>query len=143
MGQGMVYGSAVQVAALTKHTNAQKQFDDTTRPTLAQVDEWLVQVSSILDLVLLANDQDPATVDQTLQQSLSFFCTSEVAAMVEGVNGGGRFGWAAQNNREGSQERFAPAITKDATAFLTSVLRKASGKQAGTVILTRSDGWST
>ena len=138
----MVYGSAEQVAALTKHTNAKRQFDDTTRPTLAQVNDWLVQVSSILDLVLMANDQDPATVGPALFDTLAFFCTSEVAAMVEGVNGGGRFGWAAQNNREGSQERFAPAINKDATTFLSGILKRAQGKQAGTVLLTRLDGWS-
>lgn len=138
----MAYGNALQVAALSKHTNTDGEFDETTRPPLTEVNTRLDQVSAILDLVLLANGYDLPVTDQTMLSALAFFCTSEVAAIVEGVNGGGRFGWASQNNREGGQERFAPAITKDATTFLTSVIRKADNKQAGSVMLERLDGWS-
>jgi hypothetical protein len=89
----MAYGSAVGVAALSAlwATGAGGTFDVNSRPTLAQVNTWLDEVSKLLDTAL--NDQGfdtPVTVTAV---------TGELGLLVNGVvkdlcdysHGAGRF----------------------------------------------------
>lgn len=88
----MSYGTSSGVAALVpRYVNGAGAFDASTRPTLNQVNEWLEQVSAVLDAAMTAEHMTtPVTGD--LSTALEFFVNQEVAAIAEGVNGSGRFG---------------------------------------------------
>lgn len=86
---GSVEGVAVQAR---RFTNAASTFDDSTYPTYEQIETWLNQVSAILNTVLNTHNITTPITDTELLEMMKLFVDSEVAAMVNGVNGAGRLG---------------------------------------------------
>ena len=114
------YGSAGGVAAhVPRLANESGRFDNTTTPTLAQVDEWRAQVSAGLDVAMAASGLPSPASDMAVRGMLDGFVNGNVAWLAESVNGQGRF-----------QER--PATTQEilaaiATATGTFVKTNAAG----------------
>jgi hypothetical protein len=110
------YGSVTGVGALVpRWSGAATDFAATTRPTLAQVEGWIDQISAILNSILAQVGFTIPVSQATVKSALGFFVNEEVAAIVEGVNGSGRFGPTAK--AMGKQGRFA-LILGDVEAFL-------------------------
>jgi hypothetical protein len=135
----MTYGTIAQVAAFVpRYANSNSEFSTTTRPTAAQVEAWLEQVSGVLDAYAGSKGYSvPITVPDLLQ-AMTLFTTEEVAAMVEGANGSGRFGPTAPNQR--AQSRFA-IIREDVTNFIDSLLI-GNNVWAGVGTVERTDGFT-
>ena len=112
------YGSTSGVAVLVpRYANTSGIFDGTTRPVLATVEGLIDQVSGICNS-MLATAGFSIPVDQSdCVLSLDFFVNQEVAAVVEGINGSGRFGPTTKS--EGGKGRFA-LIMDDVKAFIES-----------------------
>lgn len=88
-----MYGTSAGVAAITpRYANGSGDFAVTDRPTKAQVETFLTQVSNILDSILADNGFDTPVTDAEVVSILDFFVQDEVAAIAEGINGSGRFG---------------------------------------------------
>lgn len=88
----MAYGTAAGVAALAPRYANNGTFNSTTRPTAAHVTAWLSQVNSLLDTALAEFGFTVPITDGDITPMLDFFVNEEVAALVEGANGSGRFG---------------------------------------------------
>lgn len=89
----MSYGSTNEVAALVpRYANADNVFTATTRPSLAQVETWLTQVSAVLDAYLATKGYSTPITATDLNAAMDLFVAEEVASIAEGVNGSGRFG---------------------------------------------------
>jgi hypothetical protein len=113
----MSYGSRAGVGALApRWAGTDNDFANTTRPTPENVEEWLAQVSSILDIALNQAGFDTPIEDNSVTPALDAFINAEVAAMVEGVNGSGRFGPTAKKGAK-ARSRF-DIITDDAADFV-------------------------
>lgn len=111
------YGSAAQVATLTPNwANASGVFDTTTQPKLASVETWIDQVSSVLNSVLRELGFVTPIVDADAKRTMDLFVNEEVAAIVEGVRGSGRFGPQAPG--KGSAKGRQQIILEDARMFL-------------------------
>lgn len=110
------YGSLSGVAALVpRYASRGGTWDDTTRPTRAQVVSLIDQVSGILNTILASNGFSiPVTQTQAVN-TLNLFVNQEVAAIVEGINGSGRFGPTTKSG--GKQGRFA-LVFEDAQMFI-------------------------
>lgn len=93
----MSYGTSAGVAVLTPKWSADgTDFSTSTTPTKATVTEWITRVSAMVD-ALLANEGFAIPVtDADVVNILEGFIEGEVAAIVEGVNGSGRFGPTAK-----------------------------------------------
>ena len=87
------YGSVVGVATQARRfTNAALTFDDNTFPTYEQVETWINEVSALVNTMLNTHNITTPITDAELVVMLGSFINSEVAAMVNGVNGAGRLG---------------------------------------------------
>jgi hypothetical protein len=135
----MSYGSLEEVAAFVpRYADSTGVFTLTTRPTINQVTVWLTQVSGVLDAYLTSKGWSVPVADASLNAALDMFTSEEVAAMVEGVNGSGRFGPTAPDQRQ--QSRFA-IIRADVTNYIDSLL-VGNETMALSVDTYREDGWS-
>jgi hypothetical protein len=88
----MAYGSAAGVISLAPRYASNGAFNTTTRPTAAHVTAWLSQVNSLIDTALAEFGFSVPITDADITPMLDFFVNEEVAALVEGANGSGRFG---------------------------------------------------
>lgn len=88
------YGDTTSVAHLVPmHTdNTTKLFTTSTRPTLARVESLIDQVSGMVNMFLAENGFTIPVAQADAVLSLSLFVNEEVAGLVEGINGSGRFG---------------------------------------------------
>ena len=112
----MSYGSASEVAALTpRAANASGVFDTATRPVLATVTTWLTQLSGMVDSMLAKEGFTTPITNTTVKAALDLFVEQEAAALVEGVNGSGRFG--PSTGKGGGRGRFA-LMLEDISAFI-------------------------
>jgi hypothetical protein len=112
------YGSTAGVAALTpRYANGSGVFDGTTRPTLTQVESFIDQVSSVLNTLLAENGFNIPVSQADAVRALSLFVNQEAAAIVEGVNGSGRFG-PVQGGRPVQASRFT-LIMRDVAEFIS------------------------
>jgi hypothetical protein len=135
----MAYGSLNEVAAFVpRYADQSGDFTLNTRPNVNQVTTWLTQVSGVLDAYLASKGWAVPVTDASLNAALDMFTSEEVAAMVEGANGSGRFGPTAPDQRQ--QSRFA-IIRQDVTNFIDSLLI-GNETRAGSSETTREDGWS-
>lgn len=135
----MAYGSVEEVAAFVpRYADADGYFSLGTRPPLTRVEAWLAQVSGVLDAYLASKGYAVPVTDADLNAALDLFASEEVAAMVEGVNGSGRFGPTAPDQRQTS--RFA-IIRQDVTNFIDSLL-VGNESAAGSSAVGREDGWT-
>lgn len=110
------YGSVAGVAVLVpRYATTGGTFDGTTRPVLATVEGQIDQVSALVNAIL-GNAGFAVPVDQAdCVLLLAFFVNQEVAAIVEGINGSGRFGPVPKEG--GGKGRFA-LIMEDVKAFV-------------------------
>lgn len=100
------YSSLASIGSLVpRYATRTGTFDDTTRPTVVAVVELMEQVSSIVDSMLAENGFDIPVTNTTVKNSLDLFVAQEVAAIVEGINGSGRFGPTTKTG--GKRGRFA------------------------------------
>lgn len=120
----MSYGNATEIAALVpRWANPGGQFDSATQPTLDTVTTLCDQISAILDAALVAEQMSPpATGD--LATALRFFVNQEVAAIVEGINGAGRFGPTA-DDKQPQRSRFQ-IIMRDVQEFIATYAKGTS-----------------
>jgi hypothetical protein len=95
--------------------NTAGTFDTTTRPTLAQVEAHIDQISGIVNSYLAQAGFAVPVTQADVKLALTMFVQEEVAAMAEGVNGQGRFGPTTKT--PGKRGRFA-VITEDVKAFI-------------------------
>lgn len=135
----MSYGSAKEVAALVpRYADSSNAFTATTRPTLAQVETWIAQVSSVLDAYLATKGYSTPVTETNLNAALDLFVNEEAAALAEGVNGSGRFGPTSQNKKQ--QGRWA-IIRGDVTDFIDGLL-VGNIVTAGSSAVTREDSFT-
>jgi hypothetical protein len=87
------YGTTTGGAALTpRHADPGGDFNSTTRPTLAQAEKLIDQVSALVNSILAQTGFAVPVTNADVKAALEMFVTEEVAAIVEGINGSGRFG---------------------------------------------------
>ena len=111
------YGSTDGVAALTpRYANAAKVFDGGTNPTLGNVEKFIDQVSSLLNIMLAREGFVIPVSNADAVLMLSMFVTEEVAQIVEGINGSGRFGPGA---KQVGRSRYQ-LITADVQDFIAT-----------------------
>lgn len=142
------YGSAAGVASFTpRYSNGSGVFDSGTKPTLAEVEGWIDQVSGILNTILSDERFSIPVTQADAVRMLDLFVNQEVAALVEGSHNAGRFGPTAKNPRAG---RF-DLIFSDVRDFVKTMAggleamgasRSTSQTNIGSVALTRADGYS-
>lgn len=109
------YGSAGGVAALTpRFANTSGVFDGTTRPTLTQVESHIDQVSGTINAILATNGFKIPITQADCKLALDLFVNQEVASIVEGINGSGRFGPI----KTGTQKSSMMLVIQDVQAFL-------------------------
>ena len=113
---GNSYGDLEGVGALVpNYSGLESNFEDTTRPTDDFVIKFIDQVSALVNSILArVGFTIPATQDDVRRQC-AFFVEQEVASIVEGLNGFGRFG--PTTKREGPRGRFA-LMVEDVEAFI-------------------------
>lgn len=110
------YGDTSEVAALVpRHASTAGIFDTETRPTINQVESLCDQVSALINSLLAQNGFDIPVTDADAVLMLDYFVNEEVASIVEGINGSGRFGPTAK--RGGSRGRFA-LVMEDVENFI-------------------------
>ena len=135
----MAYGTAEEVAAFVpRYADSSGVFSITTRPTVVRVEVWLTQVSGVLDTYLASKGYAVPVTEANFLAALNMFTSEEVAAMVEGANGSGRFGPTAPEQR--GQSRFA-IIRQDVMDFIDSLL-VGNEARAGSNAVTREDSWT-
>lgn len=88
-----MYGTSAGVSALTpRYANGSGDFAESDRPTKTQVETFLTQVSNLVDSIMSEVGFTTPVTDTEVVSILTFFVQDEVAAIVEGINGSGRFG---------------------------------------------------
>jgi len=111
------YGATADVAALTpRYATSGGVFDTTTRPTLATVETQINQVSGLCNSMLAQAGFKTPVTQADAKLALDIFVNEEVAAIVEGINGSGRFG---PTTKEPGRSRFS-IILDDMSAFITA-----------------------
>jgi len=110
------YGTLNGVGMLVpKHSGTEQDFRDTTRPTDDHVVRWLDQISQLCNSMLAKEGFAVPATAKMVKMQLDFFVEQEVASMVEGINGFGRFGPTAKKG--GSKGRFA-LLVEDVQEFI-------------------------
>ncbi len=99
------YGATGDVAILVpRYATAGVVFDGTTRPTLTAVEKQIDQVSGLCNSMLAQAGFKTPVSQADAKLALDIFVNEEVAAIVEGINGSGRFG---PTTKEPGRSRFA------------------------------------
>lgn len=115
------YGSSDGVAALIPRwasgSGDSADFTVSTSPTLTQVTTWLEQVGDILNAHLETAGFVTPITDTEAKNICDIFVNQEVASIVEGVHGSGRFGPPGRNQRGTPKGRFA-LLLEDVTMFI-------------------------
>lgn len=85
------YGSLEGIAAIANRWASGGTFDDTTTPTGTQAEGWINQVSALMNSLLSEYSFDIPVTNDDVKLVLDMFINSEVASMVLGIHGSGRF----------------------------------------------------
>lgn len=110
------YGSTAGVAALTpRYANSSGLFDTTTRPTLLTVEAQIDEISGLANVILSQVGLTVPIAQADAKLALDIFVNEEVAAIVEGINGSGRFG---PTTKEPGRSRFR-IIMDDLQSFVS------------------------
>jgi hypothetical protein len=107
------YGSADDVAALTRRFTNSGEYDSSTIPMLAQVESWIDQVSATLNVLLAEQGFTIPIVQATVALMLKNFVTTQVADLCNYANSAGRF-FSEKNLNTGPWA----LIQKDAADFI-------------------------
>jgi hypothetical protein len=112
------YGSTANVAALTPRyvDKVTFLFTTATRPTLATVETQINQISSLANSMLSDAGFVTPITQADVKLAIDAFIDEEVAAIVEGINGSGRFG---PTTKEPGQSRYR-LIVDDLKLFIQS-----------------------
>lgn len=88
------YGSLAGVGALVPvHSGNEHNFDTTTTPTSTEVTTFLDQISGMINSILAEfGFATPITTPSDVKNTLDGFVNQEVAAIIMGIKGSGRFG---------------------------------------------------
>lgn len=118
------YGTSMGVASLTpRYAGNSGDFTSTTRPTDLQVNKWIDNISSMLNIILADHGFAIPIVQINAVIACETFVEEEVASIVEGVNGSGRFGpvgaQVGSQNRIPSSGRFG-IVTSDIHNFIAT-----------------------
>jgi hypothetical protein len=112
------YGNTGDIAGIVpKWADVTGVFTTGTRPTLLQVELYCNQISALLNAMLAEAGFTIPVAQADAKLALDYFVDEEVAAIVEGVNGSGRFG--PSSKAVGAKGRFA-LLVGDAQAFIAS-----------------------
>ena len=97
------YTTSANVGSIVpRYATSSGDFDSTSTPTDTVVDRLITEVSAVVDMVLSQNGFAVPVTDTDALNMLQMFVTDEVAAIVEGINGSGRFGpTTKQPHRQG------------------------------------------
>lgn len=87
----MSYGSSTNVAALASTWTANGVFTDATTPTLAQVEAWIAQMSSTVDLALSGEGFVTPLTDVTAVAAAAAIVEGVVADLCHAAHKSGRF----------------------------------------------------
>jgi hypothetical protein len=143
------YGSVGGVAGRApRYADQFGHFTTITRPTLTTVESWVDQVSGLVNSILAQNRFDVPVTQSDVALLLAGFVEDEVAAMVEGANGSGRFGPTA--GREDGRSRWEIIISEVAkfvnnnAAGFEAMGASRSGRltNTGSRAIIRADGYS-
>ena len=127
------YGSTGGVAGLTpRYATSSGVFDATTRPTLTQVESYIDQVSATINVMLARLGFSIPVSNAQGVLMLALFVNEEVAQIVEGINGSGRFG---PGQKQIGRSRYQ-LITADVQEFIDT---NAEGLEAIGATRTTSD----
>lgn len=109
------YGSVAGVAVLTPiHATETGTYTTRTRPTLTQVETFIDEVSAALNIMLSTVGFTIPISDADVTPLLDMFVNQEVASIIEGMKGSGRFG---PTRDRGRPSRFA-VIHEDVATFV-------------------------
>lgn len=87
------YGDTGEIAAMEeRYANSSILFDGNTRPTLTIVETFVDQVSSLINGMLAKYGFTIPVSEDDSKRGLDLFVNMEVASLVEGANGSGKFG---------------------------------------------------
>lgn len=111
------YGAITQVEARCNKRLKDGAFGATTTPTDDQVRDFMDEVSAILNIILAQEGFTVPVTDENIKMVLASWVADEVASIVEGINGSGRFGPRGKDQRGGMTGRYT-LITKDAKQFV-------------------------
>lgn len=90
-------------------------FSTSTKPTLAQVEGYVNQISAMVNAILATAGFSIPVRQADILLALAFFVEEEVASICEGINGSGRFGPTAKPS--GGKGRYA-LLMDDVVAFI-------------------------
>lgn len=85
------YGTAAQVAALTRRVTKAGVFDATTNPTLTTVEGWIDQVSAMVNMSLAASGFSIPVSQADAAKALAAVVVEAVADLTLSANSAGRF----------------------------------------------------
>lgn len=136
----MAYATSAQVGAKTPKWSRNGDFNNATSPTKTQVDAFLDEVSGLVDTIVKNYGMTTPVTETPLLTSLQLFVSGEVASIVEGLHGGGRFGPTQSGSTE--VDRFTPMLLGDVKAFLAEVITKEEGVQMGSATLSHNDAFT-
>jgi len=112
------YGEASGVAVLVPKWTNSGSFDGTTLPTITTVESQIDRISAFLN-ACLADEGFTIPVSQAdVVMVLTEFVESEVASIVEGIHGSGRFGPTARSRKGSGGSRFH-LIMREARDFIS------------------------
>ena len=112
------YGDTDEIAALVpRRASVGRKFDANTKPTLLQLEAIVDQVSALVNGILAQSGFDIPVTQSDAVLVLDLFVNQEAGAIVEGINGSGRFG--PTSKKPGARGRFA-IIMDDVEAFIAS-----------------------
>ena len=123
----MAYGTVAGIAGLSKvwtkngEYTAYNIYGNCTNPTLEQVENWLDEVSSIVDLALANNGFVTPVIADDVLPALSNYVQSLVADLCHAANSSGRF----------FTEKFIERGGSPMNVILKDVDNWVSGKSAG------------
>lgn len=102
------YGDPAEIGKLTPlwAKASGSTFDTTTAPTLASVESWCDQVSGLINTILSEYGFTVPVANTDAKLMLDMFVNEEVASIVEGTHGSGRYGPTALSKRAGGTNRF-------------------------------------
>jgi len=110
------YGSLQNVASRTPRRAEGGTFTVATKPTDLQVENFLDEISALLNSMMARHGFVIPVTQADVKLVITGFVCDEVAAIVEGVNGSGRFG-PQSKSKLASKSKFA-LVMDDVTAFL-------------------------
>ena len=93
------YSSLAKVAGRVPRWANGGTFDATTNPTATVAESWIDEVSAMLNVALSENGFTIPIVQADALSMMNMFVSEEVASMVLGVHGSGRFADRGNKNR--------------------------------------------